>query len=60
MSRDYRDKRGGHDVRRSGTYSCGCCDVLVPGHESRNRTQRERESARRESDANEAGHDDDC
>jgi hypothetical protein len=55
MSRSRKDQRGGHRRRRSDTYSCGCCDILVPNHESRNRTRRERVSLRYEASAHNAG-----
>lgn len=52
MSDSKKDKRGGHKMRRNGMYSCGCCDILQPNHESRNRTRRERETRRYEETAN--------
>ncbi|MEO3931372.1 hypothetical protein WMO79_00970 [Micrococcaceae bacterium Sec7.4] len=48
MSRSSKDQRGGHRRRRDDTYSCGCCDVRIPRHQSPNRTERERESLRYE------------
>jgi hypothetical protein len=51
MSRSSKDQRGGHQPRRTNTYNCGCCDVRVPRHQSPNRTERERESLRYETNA---------
>jgi hypothetical protein len=48
MSRSNKDQRGGHRRRWTNTYSCGCCDVRVPRHQSPNRTERERDSLRYE------------
>lgn len=52
MSRDKRDQRGGHPVRKQVTYSCGCCDILCPQHRDQNRTTRNRALNRRENTAN--------
>ena len=51
MSRSKKDQRGGHRLRSTNTYACGCCDVRVPRHQSPNRTERERESLRYEASA---------
>lgn len=51
MSRSRKDQRGGHRCHKSSTYSCGCCAILVPSHQSHNRTERERESQRYEAAA---------
>lgn len=40
MSRDDRDKRGGHARRKNNTYSCGCCLILSPREKSRSRARR--------------------
>jgi len=42
MSRDDRDKRGGHADRMKGVYPCGCCTVLTTVARSGNRTRRNR------------------
>jgi hypothetical protein len=42
MSRDDRDKRGGHTRRKFGTYSCQCCPILRPRTQAQNRTERNR------------------
>jgi hypothetical protein len=54
MSRNKKDQRGGHKRRRNGTYSCGCCAVLTPNHQSQNRTERDQAAARYEQRANES------
>lgn len=51
MSRSKKDQRGGHRRRKPDTYSCGCCVIMIPRHQSHNRTERERESMRRETSA---------
>lgn len=51
MSRNDKDQRGGHRRRRTNIYSCGCCDVRIPRHQSPNRTERERISMRYETSA---------
>jgi hypothetical protein len=51
MSRDDRDQRGGHRIRRNGTYSCGCCPVLAPQAQSTNRTERDHVADRYERQA---------
>lgn len=40
MSRDDRDKRGGHSDRRKDVYPCGCCPVLSPDQRSTGRARR--------------------
>lgn len=52
MSRDHRDQRGGHPVRRFDMLSCECCPNL-PRH-PRNRTRRNRELDRYERNADDA------
>lgn len=42
MSRDDRDKRGGHSRRKFSTYSCMCCPILSRPDRERNRTSRNR------------------
>ncbi|MFF2053777.1 hypothetical protein ACFVU2_19390 [Leifsonia sp. NPDC058194] len=54
MSRDDRDKRGGHARRHTGTYSCGCCEILRPKERSENRATRNRALDQRERRAEEA------
>lgn len=44
MSRDDRDQRGGHPIRKSDLLSCDCCPNL-PRH-ARNRTRRNRQLER--------------
>jgi hypothetical protein len=51
MSRDDRDKRGGHDHREKtwGRRSCPCCDGITPAiKDPDNRTRREREAMKQE------------
>jgi len=42
MSRDDRDKRGGHARRKSDFLSCQCCPNLSRPDQARNRTRRSR------------------
>jgi hypothetical protein len=42
MSRDDRDKAGGHADRKRDVRSCGCCPSLPPAERSRSRARRNR------------------
>lgn len=51
MSRDDRDKRGGHVHTDKGMHSCGCCEILSDSTRSTNRTRRKRAVEKHERNA---------